>query len=47
MQPIWESVKFRNGSVNYRNSYHRTIYDVNYDNHHDIYLQRWRKENIP
>ena len=28
-------------------SYHRAIYDVNYDNFHDIYLQRWRKEDVP
>ena len=47
MQPIWESVKYRNGSVNYRNNYHRTEYSVNYDNAHDIFNQIWRKENIP
>ena len=47
MQPIWESVKYRNGSVNYRNNYHRTEYNVNYDNAHDIFNQIWRKENIP
>jgi hypothetical protein len=47
MQPVWESVKFRNGSVNFRNSYHRTIYNVNYDDIHDIKEQVWRKENIP
>ena len=47
MQPIWESVKYRNGSVNYRNNYQRTQYDVGYDNAHDIFQQIWRKENIP
>lgn len=47
MQPIWESVKFRNGSTNFRNNYHRTNYDVNYDNKLDTFDQIWRKENVP
>jgi hypothetical protein len=47
MQPVWESVKLRNGATNFRNNYHRTNYDVDYDNYHDIFLQRWRKEDKP
>ena len=46
MQPVWESAKNRDGSINYRNSYHRAVYDPGYDNFNDIYLQRWRKEDI-
>ena len=46
-QPVWESVKFDNGSVNYRVNYHRAYYAVGYDNYHDIYLQRWRQEDQP
>jgi hypothetical protein len=45
MQPVWESVKFRNGSVDFRRSYHRAWYASGYDNFHDIFLQRWRKED--
>jgi hypothetical protein len=44
MQPVWESVKFRNGTVNYRSSYHRAVFDAGYDNFHDVYNQRWRNE---
>lgn len=47
MQPVWESVKLRNGQTNYRNNFHRTHYEVGYDNYHDIFLQRWRKEDKP
>ena len=47
MQPVWESVKLQNGATNFRNSYHRTNYEIGYDNYHDIFLQRWRKENKP
>ena len=46
-QPVWESVKHNNGSVNYRVNYHRAYYAVEYDNYHDIYLQRWRLEDKP
>jgi hypothetical protein len=46
MQPIWESVKNRDGTTNYRLNYHRANYTLGYDNFHDIYLQRWRKEDI-
>lgn len=47
MQPVWESVKHPNGETFYRNTYQRAHYNVDYDNYHDIYLQRWRKENKP
>jgi hypothetical protein len=47
MQPVWESVKFNNGSVNFRTNYHRAYYAVGYDNYNDIYLQRWRLEDKP
>eukprot|EP00981_Chlorochromonas_danica_P011120 scaffold3756_cov180-Ochromonas_danica.AAC.12 len=46
MQPIWESAKSRTGLINYRSNYHRAYYHVSYDNYNDIYLQRWRKEDI-
>jgi hypothetical protein len=45
MQPIWESVQQSDGTTNFRLSYHRAHYDEGYDNYHDIYLQRWRKED--
>lgn len=45
MQPVWESVKNRDGSTNYAMNYHRASYDIGYDNYHDIYLQRWRNED--
>ena len=47
MQPVWESAKSRSGTINYRSNYHRTFYDIGYDNFNDIYNQRWRKEDIP
>jgi len=47
MQPIWESVKNSDGSTNFALTYHRAHYEPGYDNYHDIYLQRWRKEDIP
>lgn len=40
MQPTWSSVKKADGSVNYGLSYHRAFYSKNYDDYHDIYLQR-------
>lgn len=45
MQPVWESVKNRDGTTNYRLNYHRAWYELGYDNFHDIYLQRWRMED--
>ncbi|CAM9732362.1 unnamed protein product, partial [Discosporangium mesarthrocarpum] len=47
MQPIWNSVHNRDGSVNYGLNYHRAFYHPDYDNHHDIYLERWRLEDLP
>jgi hypothetical protein len=46
MQPVWESAKDRTGVINYRSNYHRAEYDAGYDNYNDIFLQRWRKEDI-
>ena len=46
MQPVWESVKGRDGVIDFRISYLRAQYDVGYDNYHDIFFQRWRKEDI-
>jgi hypothetical protein len=45
MQPIWESVKNKDGTINFRLNYHRANYDVGYDNYHDIYMQRWQTED--
>ena len=47
MQPIWESVKNVDGTINFALSYHRANYESNYDDYHDIYLQRWRQEDKP
>jgi hypothetical protein len=57
MQPLWESVKHRDGhdsqqssftydgSVNFGLNYHRAYYHIGYDDFHDVYLQRWRNED--
>jgi len=45
MQPMWESVKKTDGTTNFGLSYHRANYEPNYDDFHDIYLQRWRTED--
>ena len=45
MQPVWESVKRQDGSIDYRSSYLRSSYEPGYDNYHDIFYQRWRKED--
>ena len=47
MQPLWESVKRPNGGVDFGLSYHRTMYESQYDDFHDIFLQRWRLEDKP
>jgi hypothetical protein len=47
MQPVWESVKDRNGSTDFRANYLRGVYDEGYDNYHDVFYQRWRKEDVP
>ena len=47
MQPIWESVKNEDSSINFPLSHHRAHYEPGYDDFHDIYLQRWRGEDKP
>ncbi|KAH8073924.1 hypothetical protein JL721_2476 [Aureococcus anophagefferens] len=47
MQPIWEMVKDPEGRTDFGLSYHRGIYQREYDDYHDIYLQRWRLEDKP
>jgi hypothetical protein len=47
MNPLWESVKNEDGSVNFGLSYHRAFYHEGYDDPNDIYLQRWRMEDRP
>ena len=53
MQPLWSAVKMptddplKDGETDFSLSYHRTFYSSDYDNYHDIYLQRWRDEDIP
>lgn len=46
MQPIWDSVRNPDGSINFPLNYHRAYFDSEYDDYHDIFLQRWRKEDI-
>ena len=58
MQPMWESVKHApghknqqssftfDGSVNFGLNYHRAFYHPAYDDAHDIYVQRWRSEDV-
>lgn len=45
MQPLWESVKNPDGTINYPLNYHRAFYHAAYDNTDDIYQQRWRFED--
>jgi len=45
MQPVWESVKYEDGSPNYALNYHRAFYERGYDDPDDIYRQRWRLED--
>ena len=51
MQPIWEMAKKKDSTGKWVNdfglSYHRGIYQKDYDDYHDIYLQRWRLEDKP
>ncbi|KAJ0411824.1 hypothetical protein ATCC90586_002977 [Pythium insidiosum] len=47
MNPLWESVKRADGSTDFGLSYHRAFYHEGYDNPNDIYLQRWRMEDVP
>ncbi len=39
MQPIWESVKTSEGTIDNGLNFHRAFYHIDYDNYHDIYLQ--------
>ncbi len=41
MQPVWSSVKSPDGSVDFGLSYHRAFYSPDYDDYHDIYIQRF------
>ncbi|OQR87711.1 carbohydrate-binding protein [Achlya hypogyna] len=45
MDPLWESVKRPDGSVDFGLSYHRAFFSDAYDNVDDIYLQRFRSED--
>ena len=45
MQPIWEGVRDGNGDIDFPLNYHRAQYEHDYDDYHDIYLQRWRAED--
>lgn len=52
MQPIWESSKTAESTpdspiTDFGLSYHRAFYDRGYDNFEDIYIQRWRMEDLP
>lgn len=47
MQPTWESVKDANGNTDHALTYHRAHYEPEYDDFHDVYTQRWRKEDKP
>lgn len=40
MQPTWSPVMAKDGSVDYGLSYHRAFYSKDYDDFHNIYLQR-------
>ncbi|CAN0523791.1 unnamed protein product, partial [Ectocarpus sp. 8 AP-2014] len=41
MQPVWSSVEHPDGSVDFGLSYHRAFYSPDYDDYHDIYIQRY------
>ena len=53
MQPIWQSVQKTNSedptkhTTNFALNYHRAVYEPGYDDYHDIFEQRWRKEDTP
>lgn len=47
MQPVWEMVLNATGQFDFGLSYHRAFYHRDYDDYHDIYLQRWRLEDRP
>lgn len=45
MQPMWESVRNADGTMNFSLSFHRAYYDPGYDNIDDIFEQRLRGED--
>lgn len=47
MDPLWQSVQTSEGKTDFGLSYHRAFYHTGYDNPSDIYLQRWRMEDMP
>ncbi|KAF0684433.1 Aste57867_23574 [Aphanomyces stellatus] len=47
MDPLWESVKKPDGSTDFSLNYHRAFFTKDYDNVDDIYLQRFRSEDVP
>ncbi|KAH9078669.1 hypothetical protein Ae201684P_019746 [Aphanomyces euteiches] len=47
MDPLWESVKRDDGTVDFGLNYHRAFFLKDYDNVDDIYLQRFRSEDTP
>ena len=47
MQPTWESVKDADGNIDHALTYHRAHYEPQYDDYHDIHIQRWRTEDKP
>lgn len=47
MDPLWQSVQAPDGNTSFGLSYHRAFYHSGYDNPNDIYLQRWRMEDMP
>ena len=45
MQPMWQSVRDAAGANDFGLGYHRAFYHPGYDDYHDIYAQRWRRED--
>lgn len=51
MQPIWQSVQALgslpdNPIIDFPMNFHRAMYDKGYDDIQDIYVQRWRMEDV-
>jgi hypothetical protein len=47
MNPLWDSVRTDNGTIDFGLNYHRAFFHSDYDDPDDIYLQRWRLEDRP
>lgn len=50
MDPLWQSVPSAEGdgsTTDFGLSYHRAVHHIDYDDPTDIYLQRWRMEDLP